>query len=78
MKKTIVDLFENSIRQFPDNPFLWEKKEARFEPTTFSQLKEQVYVVGAGLVALGVRKGDTIALLSEGRNAWIVGELAMF
>ena len=78
MKKTIVDLFENSIRQFPDNPFLWEKKEARFEPTTFSRLKEQVYVVGAGLVALGVRKGDTIALLSEGRNAWIVGELAMF
>jgi len=78
MKKTIVDLFENSIRQFPDNPFLWEKKEKQFESTTFSQLKEQVYTIGAGLVALGVQKGDTIALLSEGRNAWIAGELAMF
>lgn len=25
MKKTIIDLFENSVKQYPDNPFLWEK-----------------------------------------------------
>lgn len=29
-------------------------------------------------MALGVKKGDNMALLSEGRNAWIIGELAMF
>lgn len=26
MKKTIIDLFENSVKQYPDNPFLWENQ----------------------------------------------------
>ena len=37
-----------------------------------------MYRLGAGLQALGVKKGDTMALLSEGRNMWVIGELAMF
>lgn len=78
MKKTLVDLFEGAVKQFPGNPFLWEKTKDRFEPTTYTEVREQVYTLGAGLVALGVKKGDNMALLSEGRNAWIVGELAMF
>lgn len=78
MKRTLVDLFENSVKQYPDNPFLWEKTTNKFEPTTYTQVREQVYTLGAGLVALGVMKGDNMALLSEGRNAWIIGELAMF
>ncbi|MBQ2457824.1 MAG: AMP-binding protein, partial [Bacteroidaceae bacterium] len=41
-------------------------------------VKEQVYRFGAGLQALGVKKGDTMALLSEGRNMWVIGELSMF
>lgn len=78
MKKTLVDLFESSVKQYPDNPFLWEKTTDKFMPTTYKEVKEQVYIEGAGLVALGVKKGDNMALLSEGRNAWIIGELAMF
>ncbi len=77
MKKTIIDLFENSVKLYPNNPFLWEKT-TKFEPTTYKQVQEQVYQVGAGLMALGVKKGDNMAILSEGRNAWIIGELAMF
>lgn len=78
MKKTIINLFENSVKQYPDNPFLWEKTRDAFEPTTYKEVQQQVYAAGAGLIALGVKKGDNMALLSEGRNAWIIGELAMF
>lgn len=78
MKKTIVDLFEESARLYPDNVFLLEKTTNIFEPTTYAQVKEKVYRLGAGLQALGVKKGDNMALLSEGRNWWIMGELAMF
>ncbi|MDR2389203.1 MAG: AMP-binding protein [Tannerellaceae bacterium] len=78
MKKTLIDLFEGAVRQYPTNTFLLEKTTNRYQPTTYTQVKEQVYVLGAGLMAMGVKKGDSIALLSEGRNAWIVGELAMF
>lgn len=80
MKKTLVDLFEESVKLYPNNTFLLEKtdKKEGFKPTTYLQVKEQVYRLGAGLQALGVKKGDNMALLSEGRNLWIVGELAMF
>ena len=78
MKKTIVDLFENSVRLYPNNTFLLEKTDKKFEPTTYAQVKEKVCTLGAGLQALGVKKGDTMALLSEGRNMWVIGELSMF
>ncbi|MBR4845084.1 MAG: AMP-binding protein, partial [Bacteroidaceae bacterium] len=78
MKKTLVDLFESSVSKFPNNTFLLEKTGKQFEPTTYTQVKEQVYRLGAGLQALGVKKGDTMALLSEGRNLWVIGELSMF
>ena len=78
MKKTLVDLFEESVRLYPNNTFLLEKTGKKFEPTTYSQVKEKVYQLGAGLQALGVKKGDTMALLSEGRNMWVIGELSMF
>ena len=80
MKKTLVDLFEESVRLYPGNTFLLEKtdKKEGFKPTTYAQVKQQVYRLGAGFQALGVKKGDNMALLSEGCNMWIVGELAMF
>ncbi len=78
MKKTLVDLFEESVRLYPNNTFLLEKTGKKFEPTTYAETQKTVYRIGAGLQALGVKKGDTMALLSEGRNLWIMGELAMF
>ena len=78
MKKTLVDLFDESVRNYPNNTFLLEKTGKKFEPTTYTQVKEKVYQLGAGLQALGVKKGDNMALLSEGRNMWVIGELAMF
>lgn len=78
MKKTIIDLFESSVQKYPQNTFLLEKSDGMFRPSTYSDVHKQVYRLGAGLQALGVKKGDTMALLSEGRNLWIIGELAMF
>ena len=78
MKNTLVDLFESSVSRYPNNTFLLEKTGKEFQPTTYSQVKEMVYRLGAGRQSLGVNKGDNMALLSEGRNMWVIGELAMF
>ena len=78
MKKTLVDLFEESVSKYGSNTFLLEKKETKYVPMTYSQVRDEVYRLGAGLQALGVEKGDNMALLSEGRNLWIIGELSMF
>ncbi len=75
--KTIIDLFEESVEKFSGNPYLWEKVDDTFIPTSYQQTKEEVYKLAAGLVSLGAKNNDTIALLSEGRKMWVISELAI-
>ena len=77
-RNTLIDLFENSVNKFPGNTFLLEKQQKEWTETTYAATREKVYRFGAGLVKLGVKPKDNMALLSEGRNSWIIGELAMF
>ena len=75
--KTIIDLFETSVNKYSKNAFLWEKKGTQFEPLTYEDTRKQVYRFAAGLMEMGIQAGDKIALLSEGRNDWIIGELSI-
>ncbi len=77
MKPTIIDLLNSSVEKYGDNPFLWEKTTTQFTPTTYKETKIQAHNLAAGLIYIDVNKGEKIALLSEGRNAWIIGELAI-
>lgn len=77
MKPTIIDLLNESVEKFADNPFLWEKTTTEFKPTTYLETKQQAHILAAGLIKIGVNAGDKVALLSEGRNAWIIGELGV-
>lgn len=74
---TIVDLFERSVEKYSANPYLWEKTGSEFVPKTYKQVKGEVYCLANGLLSMGVKNNDTIALLSEGRNWWVVSELAI-
>jgi long-chain acyl-CoA synthetase len=74
---TIIDLFENSVSKFSNNPFLWEKKKDKYESLTYSEVIEQTKILAAGLISLKIKKEDRIALLSEGRNYWVMSELAI-
>ena len=78
MKKTIIDLFEASVRKYGAKTFLLEKRHHKFEPTTYAETREQALEAGAGLAALGIRPGDKVAILAEGSNAWIISELGLF
>ena len=77
MKPTIIDLLNKSVDKYAHEPFLWEKTSTQFIPTTYLETKKQVHLIAAGLMSLGVEVGDKIALLSEGRNAWITAELGI-
>ena len=78
MKKTIIDLFEESVSKYSNNTFMLEKVHESFLPTTYAKTKELALNFGAGLSAIGLKKGDHLSILSEGRNMWIIGELALF
>jgi len=75
--RTLIQLFEDCAKKYSDNVFLLEKKNNKYKGATFKEVQEKVFSFGAGLIALGIKKGDRIALLSEGRNDWVVGELGI-
>ena len=77
MKKTIIDLFEESVARYGGKTFLLEKHGGSFEPTSYSQTREEALATGAGLASIGIGRGDRVSILSEGRNAWIVSELGL-
>ena len=77
MKKTIIDLFEHSVERYGAKTFLLEKHRGTFEPTTYAQTRELALETGAGLAALGIRPKQTVSILSEGCNDWIVSELGL-
>ncbi len=76
--KSLVQFFEENVDRFKDNPYMWEKKDGAYSPTSYSELRDQVYQFAAGLISLGIKKGDRLTLLAEGRTAWVVAEMSMF
>lgn len=75
--KSIIQFFEESVEKFSSNVYLWEKPAEKYEGTTYGETKKQVYEFAAGLMNLGVKKGDRLSLISEGRNSWVIGELGI-
>ncbi len=75
--KTIIELFETSVGKFSDKIYLWEKRNGKYEGTTYKETHKEVMRFAAGLLKLGLEKGDRAGLMSEGRNAWIISELGI-
>ena len=76
---TIIDFVEKYVAKYSKNPFLWEKNldTNEWEPTTYEDTLKKAKRIAAGLMALGVQKGEKISYLSEGRDMWVIGELGV-
>ena len=77
-KITIIDFFEQCVDKYADNVFLKEKNSGTWTETTYKRTQQEARKIGAGLISIGVEKGDKIVMFSEGRNLWILSELGMF
>ena len=72
---TIIDFVEKYSHQYENHVYLREKVDGKWLEFTQGQTREMAYRIGAGLMSLGLKKGDKIALLSESRAMWILAEL---
>ena len=77
MQRTLPSFFENCVKKYSDNVFLWEKTNDKYEGLKYSAMRELVHKFGAGLLSIGIQKGDRLALISEGRSYWIASELGV-
>ncbi|MBL8703163.1 MAG: long-chain fatty acid--CoA ligase [Alphaproteobacteria bacterium] len=58
-------------------PFLWAKHGGKWTSTSWLEFAEQVRILGRALIALGVKRGDRVALIAENRPEWLIADYAI-
>jgi long-chain acyl-CoA synthetase len=76
-KRTLVYLLENSTEKYGKNVLMWEKRGEAFQGISYFEMRERIHLFAAGLLSLGIKKGDRLALISEGRTDWVTAELGI-
>ena len=76
-RTTIIDFVEKYTHEYSELTFLREKVNGVWTETSFRETREEAHKIGAGLYQLGLKKGDKVSLLSQGRNLWITSELGL-
>jgi len=75
--RTLPALFESAVARFGDHVLFRERRGGVWQETTYAEMRRLVHRCAAGFLDLGLRKGDRVALISEGRREWPVAELGM-
>lgn len=67
---TLVDVFTTIVRRHKRADTLNYKSEGRWAPVSSDEMLARARNIAAGLHAIGIRRGDRAALLSESRVEW--------
>ena len=76
MPQTILEVFDATVGAHADRPAMLRKRGSAWEPVSWSGYRESVLRAARALVALGVRPGDGIVVLSANRPEWFITNLA--
>jgi fatty-acyl-CoA synthase len=71
--RTIPDLIDELAQRFPDR----EALVGSGRRYTYRQLRAEVRRIARGLHALGVRRGDKVAILMGNRPEWLIADFAI-
>ncbi len=74
--QTICDLFYRSVDTFRKPEHLKFKKDGVWRAVSSEELRAAVEETSMGLRALGIGRGDRVAILSENRPEWAFADLA--
>jgi long-chain acyl-CoA synthetase len=73
--QTVCDIFYTAVG-YQKAEHLKVKRDGAWRATSSSELQRAVEEISMGLRALGVEKGDRVAILSENRPEWAFADLA--
>ena len=81
MAKSLIRIFLDTVAQQPKSALFMRRVgdiagHGRWESLSSERARSDVESLALGLAALGVRRGDRVALLSENRYEWAVTDLA--
>lgn len=77
--RTIPDMFQKLTAKFAkeSRPVLMYKSEGTYKGITYSELRTKVEAFAFGLAAIGIERGDRVAIVSENRPEWVISDQAI-
>jgi long-chain acyl-CoA synthetase len=73
----LAAMFFEEVTRHGDKPFLWAKSGGAYAPLSWREAARRVSALSRGLRALGIRRGDRVALISENRPEWLIADFAI-
>ncbi len=77
LEQNLAVMWDNSVHRFGKKECLRVKKDGDWKSLTYEQVDEFVKNLALGLIDMGFKQGDRIALLSENRPKWAFTDLAV-
>ncbi|MCX6718459.1 MAG: long-chain fatty acid--CoA ligase [Candidatus Staskawiczbacteria bacterium] len=77
MYKAIPEVFFETAEKHPNKPAFLYKKQGVYFPIAYKEVSKKVEIFSSCLSALGVNKGDRVAILSENRSEWAISDLSI-
>jgi len=77
MKRTVLEMLFEAERRYGDKPFVQVKGDEGWVATSFRTAAAEARCFARSLLRMGFRRNDTLAILSEGTQNWVIGELGM-
>ena len=76
--QTLVDIYHDAVKTFPDSPLFGTKRAGRWEWMTYLEFGKQTDALRAGLAGLGLKSGDRVAIIANNRPEWATAAYACF
>src|SRR5688572_20263433 len=73
---TLNKLFFDAIERFRKPNALQVKKAGAYEPISSNTLADHARQVALGILEIGVKRGERVAILSENRPEWAIADYA--
>src|SRR5947208_3141508 len=70
-------MHRHTAERLGPNAAIRHKQLGLYRDLSWSEVRRAADLAASGLIALGVKAGDRVALLSENRVEWIVADLAI-
>ncbi|ACF14536.1 AMP-dependent synthetase and ligase [Chloroherpeton thalassium ATCC 35110] len=77
--KTLAELFDAILAHYKEQPQNYgfsRKVDGEYHGISYKYIANHVYELAAYLKAIGIQKGDRVAILSENRIEWVITDMA--
>ena len=74
---TLPRMFFSQAERFGKGAAVMEGKSGQYRPISWENIAAEIREVAAGLIAMGVKPGDRVAVMSYNRPEWLITDLAI-